>query len=92
MPTKLYVGGLAYQTTEETLRKHFEPFGEVVSVAIITDRDTGKSKGFGFVELEGEEASQKAIAELHDQELEGRKLTVNPARPRKERSDFGGSY
>jgi len=85
MSTKLYVGGLAYETTEKELEEAFAEHGTVVSVDVIMDRDTGRSKGFGFVEMGSAEEAQKAIAELNGKDLGGRSLTVNEARPREER-------
>ena len=88
---KIYVGGLPYQADEEQLSQIFASYGEVTSTNIITDRDTGRSKGFGFVEMPDNEAAKKAIAELNEAELGGRTLTVNEARPMGERSGGGGS-
>ena len=85
MATKLYVGNLSFQTNDYDLREQFAPYGEVVSVNIITDRDTGRSRGFGFVEMSSDEDAQKAIQALNDQELDGRNLKVNEARPREDR-------
>jgi cold-inducible RNA-binding protein len=82
MAVKLYVGNLNYQTHEDELRSLFEQFGEVVSTTIITDRTTGRSKGFGFVEMAEESAAREAESSLNGNEFEGRKLTVNEARPR----------
>jgi RNA recognition motif-containing protein len=82
---KFYVGGVSYSTTEDGLRAAFSKFGEVSSVAIITDKMTGRSKGFGFVEMATEEGAQEAIAKMNGADLDGRKLTVNEARPREER-------
>ncbi len=90
MAKKLYVGNLAYSTTEEGLRNAFSQAGKVESVAIIVDRTSGRSKGFGFVEMASEEDAQKAKAMWNDKELDGRKLRVNDARPLKPRRDFGG--
>jgi RNA recognition motif-containing protein len=87
---KLYVGNLNYRTTEEELRDYFLEAGPVVSAVIITDRESGRSKGFGFVEMETEEAAQAAIDRFHDQEFQRRNLTVNEARPPKERRGGGG--
>ncbi|MDQ7821280.1 MAG: RNA-binding protein [Candidatus Eremiobacteraeota bacterium] len=87
MSKKVYVGNLAYRTTEDNLRELFAPFGAVESVSIITDRDTGRSKGFGFVEMSSEEEAKAAIAGLDKKEIDGRALTVNEARDRK---DSGG--
>ena len=81
MTTKLYVGGIPYSTTESSLADTFGKAGNVVSSAIIIDRMTGRSKGFGFVEMESEEAAQKAIEMYNGADFEGRKLTVNVARP-----------
>jgi len=85
MSTKLYVGGLAYETSEKELEDLFAEQGAVTTVAIIMDRDTNRSKGFGFVEMGSEEDAKKAIAELNGKDLGGRSLTVNEARPREER-------
>jgi cold-inducible RNA-binding protein len=84
---KLYVGNLSFQTTEADLTSMFDQHGSVESVKIITDRDTGRSKGFGFVEMNDDEAAEKAIAELNGKEVGGRALTVNEARPM-ERKEF----
>lgn len=84
MSKRLYVGNLSYQTTEADLTSLFQEVGEVESVNIITDRDTGRSKGFGFVEM-GDADAEKAIAQLNGAEVNGRALTVNEARPREER-------
>ncbi len=90
MSKKLYVGNLAFQTTEEELNGIFSQFGAVESVTIITDRDTGRSKGFGFVVMEEADAD-KAIEQLNGSQLGGRNLTVNEARPmvKREFSDRG---
>jgi RNA recognition motif-containing protein len=90
MEKKLYVGGLSYNTTEQTLQSAFEQVGEVVSVNIITDRETGRSKGFGFVEMATEDAAQAAIEKYNGQEFEGRRLTVNEAKPQAPRNGGGG--
>jgi cold-inducible RNA-binding protein len=82
---KLFVGGLSYQTTEEALREGFAQAGNVVSAVIITDKMTGRSKGFGFVEFETEEEAQKAVEMFNGNDFDGRKITVNVARPREER-------
>lgn len=89
MAKRIYVGNLSYQTTEGDLSNLFESVGQVESVNIITDRDTGRSKGFGFVEM-GNEDADKAIAQFNGTELNGRSITVNEARPREERSGGGG--
>ncbi len=90
MTKKLFVGNLAYSTTEEQLRTMFAEIGPVASVALITDRMTGQSKGFGFVEMGTEEAARDAITKLNNRELNNRNITVSEARPPRERS-FGGS-
>ncbi|THB67218.1 MAG: RNA-binding protein [Spirochaetaceae bacterium] len=84
MSNKLYVGNMNYRTSEETLRGLFEAHGTVNSVTIIYDRQTGQSKGFGFVEMESPEAAEAAIEALNEQEVEGRRLRVNVAQPREE--------
>ncbi|MBX4200204.1 RNA-binding protein [Candidatus Parcubacteria bacterium] len=81
MSTKLYVGGIPYTSTEATLKDAFAKAGNVTSASIIIDRMTGRSKGFGFVEMSTEEEAQAAINMWNGQDLEGRKLTVNVARP-----------
>ena len=88
MSKKIYVGNLSFQTTESELSDLFTQFGEVESVSIITDRDTGRSKGFGFVAMNDDNA-EKAISGLNGTELNGRALTVNEARPMVKK-DFGG--
>jgi cold-inducible RNA-binding protein len=91
MAKKLYVGNLSYDTTSEALTPLFEAIGPVSSVALIMDRETGRSKGFAFVEMADEASAQKAIAELNGKELDGRKLTVAEARPpRDDRSPRAG--
>ena len=90
MESKLYVGNLPYSTTEEDLRELFAQAGAVQSVALIKDRDSGRSKGFGFVEMETAEAAQAAITRFNNYEFQGRNLTVNIARPREDRGGSGG--
>lgn len=91
MGNKLYVGNLPFSATEASLTDMFSKVGSVDSVNLITDRDTGRSKGFGFVEMSSDEEAKKAIAELNGKELDGRALTVNEARPKEPRSGgFGG--
>ena len=94
MGTKLYVGNLSYGVTSSTLEELFTPFGSVRSAQVIQDRDTGRSKGFGFVEMSDENAARAAIQGLHEKEHDGRPLTVNEAKPREERSSGGsrGGY
>nr|MBI3614683.1 RNA-binding protein [Nitrospirota bacterium] len=89
MGTKLYVGSLPYSTTEQELSQLFSQHGTVQSAKVITDRYTGQSRGFGFVEMATGEEAQKAIAALNGTELGGRTLVVNEARPQEKRS-FGG--
>ncbi len=90
MDVKLYVGNLSYTTTEEDLRALFAQAGAVASVALIKDRDTGKSKGFAFVEMGTQAEAQKAITMFNAFKLENRPLVVNMARPREERPSGGG--
>ena len=87
MATKLYVGGLPYSTQEDALKELFAQAGNVVSAVIIMDKMSGRSKGFGFVEMASEEDANKAIEMFHDKEFEGRRLTVNVARPMEKRED-----
>ena len=86
---KLYVGNLSYGATESTIRALFENHGAVEGVNLITDRDTGRSKGFGFVEMTNDAEAQRAITALNGKEIDGRALTVNEARPKEERSGGG---
>lgn len=81
MATKLFVGGLAWGTTDDSLKQFFASAGQVVSATVITDKFTGKSKGFGFVEMSSEAEAKEAVAKLNGQELDGRAITVNEARP-----------
>ena len=78
----LYVGNLSYDMSEENLRSEFAEYGEVQSAKIITDRDTGRSRGFGFVEMNSDDEGKKAMEELNGKDFEGRQLVVNEARPR----------
>ena len=91
MSTKLYVGNLAYGTDSNALGEMFASFGEVSSAQVITDRDTGRSKGFGFVEFTDAKAANSAIQAMNGKDIGGRSLTVNEARPREERSGGGRS-
>lgn len=89
----IFVGSLPFKLEEAQLKQHFEPYGEVGSVKIITDKFSGRSKGFGFVEMPDDEAAKKAIESLNGSELGGRPIVVNEAQERKEgerRSSFGG--
>lgn len=90
MDNKLYVGNLSYSTTEDDLHALFSDAGSVQSVAVIKDRDSGRSKGFGFVEMSSDDDAQKAIDLFHGTDYQGRPLTVNVARPREDRPRFDG--
>jgi len=93
MAKKLYIGGLPYTTTDEELKSKFSEFGSVSSANIITDKFTGRSRGFGFVEMENDEEAQSAIEKLNGSDFGGRNLTVNEAKPMGERAprkSFGG--
>jgi len=97
MANKLYVGGLSYDTTEDTLKEYFSAAGTIQSVTVIKDKFSGKSKGFGFVEMASDEEAQKAIEMFNGQEFEGRTLKVNEARPMEDRprrtfNRGGGGY
>lgn len=83
MTTQLYVGNVSYRMTEDGLKQMFSEFGEVTSAKIVIDRETGRSKGFGFVEMADADAADRAIQSLNDQEMEGRRIKVNVARPKK---------
>src|ERR1700694_992849 len=89
MSKKLYVGNLSYETTDSDLSKLFEAHGTVESAQVIMDRDTNRSKGFGFVEMKSDQEAQAAIAALNGKEMNGRALTVNEARPREDRGGGG---
>lgn len=91
MATRLYVGGIPYETTEEVLQKFFVQAGEVVSVSILRDRETNRSRGFGFVEMATDEGAKKAIEIFDGKDFNGRKLTVNEARPLKKRNFSSGN-
>jgi RNA recognition motif-containing protein len=90
MAAKLYVGGLSYSTTSETLREYFAQCGTVESASVITDKFSGQSRGFGFVEMATSEEAQRAISELNGKDLDGRKITVNVSNPRTPGSAGGG--
>jgi len=92
MAQNLFIGSLAYATTDDTLKAFFEQIGEVESARVITDRDSGRSKGFGFVEFKDEAHNQKAVDSLDGKELDGRAISVGLARPKEDRPkrDFGG--
>lgn len=86
----IYVGNLSFQTTEDDLRAAFSAFGKVDAVRVITDRYSGRSKGFGFVEMSNNTEAEAAIQALNGKDLQGRALTVNEARPREQKSGGGG--
>jgi cold-inducible RNA-binding protein len=90
MAAKLYVGNLPYSATEDGLKTHFSSAGSVASVKIIIDRETGRSKGFGFVEMDSDDGAQSAVSQLDGQEYEGRSLRVSEAKPQPERESRGG--
>jgi cold-inducible RNA-binding protein len=90
MAMKLYVGGLAYAVTEKELEALFAEHGTVTSTAVIKDRDSGQSKGFGFVEMSSDDEAKAAMAALNGKDMSGRSLTVNEARPQADRSSGGG--
>ena len=90
MGNKLYVGNLPYSISEEDLKSHFQQYGEVASVKIVTDRDTGRAKGFGFIEMGSDEEAKKAINGADGQDFSGRPLKVNEAKPQESRSGGGG--
>ncbi|MDR1525348.1 MAG: RNA-binding protein [Tannerella sp.] len=85
----IYVSNLNFSTTDESLQELFSAYGEVTSSKVITDRDTGRSRGFGFVEMSDDTAGQNAISELNESDFEGKTISVNVARPRTERSNSG---
>jgi RNA recognition motif-containing protein len=90
MGTKIYVGNMSYEMDNMSLDELFKPFGTVASAQVIMDRETGRSKGFGFVEMGSEAEAQAAIAGLNGKEVNGRTLTVNEAKPREDRPRSGG--
>ena len=92
MASKLYVGGLAYSVTDKELEETFSEHGKVVSAVVIKDRDSGQSKGFGFVEMEDDASAKKAISALNGQEISGRSIIVNEARPQEDRRSSGNSF
>jgi|TARA_B100001245_G_scaffold129097_1_gene95328 cold-inducible RNA-binding protein len=81
----LFIGSIAFATTDDSLKAHFEQIGPVASARVITDRETGRSKGFGFVEFENDDDNQKAIDQLNGSELDGRPINVSLARPKEDR-------
>jgi len=88
----IFVGNLSFNTNENELRKIFEGYGQVDRVSILTDRDTGRSRGFGFVEMASDEDGEKAIAALNGSQVGGRTINVNEARPKTERGGGGGGF
>src|SRR5918996_3965414 len=90
MSIKLYVGNLSFQTSSEELQQLFSQAGTVESASVVEDRDTGRSRGFGFVEMASKEEGEKAIQQFNGADLNGRNLTVNEARPREDRGGGGG--
>lgn len=88
----LFIGSLAYATNDDSLKAHFEQIGAVKSARVITDRETNRSKGFGFVEYEDEANNQKAVDELNGKELDGREINVSLARPRDDKPRDGGGF
>jgi RNA recognition motif-containing protein len=87
---RIYVGNLAYSANEDSLRQAFEQYGQVESATVITDRESGRSKGFGFIEMPNAAEAQQAITALNGQQIAGRAVTVNEARPREDRGGGGG--
>ena len=94
MAKKLYVGSLPYEATEDQIKEHFSQAGTVESVNIISDKFSGKSKGFGFVEMSSDEEAEKAIKMFHEKDFQGRSIIVNEARPMRDRNNDsrGGGY
>lgn len=90
MASKLYIGGLSYSTTSETLREFFAQCGNVLSATVITDRFSGQSRGFGFVEMETAEGAQNAVSQLNSRELDGRRIVVELSNPQAPRTGGGG--
>jgi RNA recognition motif-containing protein len=88
----IFVGNLSFNASEDALRSMFEQYGTVDRVSIVTDRDTGRAKGFGFVEMSGDAEGDRAISSLNGKDLDGRNLTVNEARPKADRGSGGGVY
>ena len=92
MSKNLYIGNLSYQTTADDLREAFGQYGTVTRAQVVADRETGRSRGFGFVEMDNDAEAQKAIDELNGKPFRGRPLTVNEARPREDRGGGGRGY
>ena len=92
MGRKLYVGNLSFNTTDQMLQDTFSAYGEVTSATVIMDRDSGRSKGFGFVEFAQEADAQKALGEMNGKEIDGRALNVDEAKPQKDREQRSGGF
>ena len=92
MSKKIYVGNLSFDTNDTQLNQIFQPFGQVSSSRVITDQYTGRSRGFGFVEMDNNEEADKAIAGLNGKNVEGRDLNISEARPREDKPRGGGGY
>ncbi len=92
MATKLFIGSLAWATTDDSLKDFFAAVGTVVSANVIMDRETNRSKGFGFVEMSSDEEAKAAVDQLNGKDLDGRAIVVSEARPREERPRGGGDY
>ncbi|HXP87974.1 MAG TPA: hypothetical protein VN841_24810 [Bryobacteraceae bacterium] len=88
----IFVGNLSFSATEDAVRSMFEAYGAIDRVSIVTDRDTGQARGFGFVEMTNNAEGDRAIAELNGKELDGRAINVNEARPKAERGNGGGGF
>ena len=88
----VFVGNLSFNTSDDDLRTAFAPYGEVASARVVTDRETMRSRGFGFVEMPDDAAAKKAIGSLNGMDLQGRSLTVNEAKPREDRGSRGSGY
>jgi len=88
----IFVGNLSFGATEDAVRSMFEQYGQVDRVSLITDRDTGQARGFGFVEMSNDAEAERAISELNGRELDGRALNINEARPKADRGGGGGGY
>jgi RNA recognition motif-containing protein len=88
----IFVGNLSFGATEDAVRSMFEAYGTVDRVSVVTDRETGRARGFGFVEMSGDDEAERAIAALNGRELDGRALNINEARPKEDRGGGGGGY
>jgi len=88
----IFVGNLSFSATEDAVRSMFQSYGTIERVSLVTDRNTGQARGFGFVEMTNDAEAERAIAELNGRELDGRALNVNEARPKEDRGSGGGGY